>query len=184
MPMLIPERVRNLNMIRSVLLALAVLSMLCGLLAAGTLGLGRNAGLFHATVLVENHSDERLTITPITTTYAEPRVIEQGLTVRQRDQVLEPNDSMLLTYDTADFPLAGIVVCRQTDCRALEPAGAETVAIDNFDTLPKADESWLAAVNTSALYNYAGITYISLLVLSMILFGIWWWIGKTKYNFG
>lgn len=185
MPMPMPEKVRQTNMQRSILLAFALLSLLCGLLVGGMLGLGKNTGFFQATVLVENHTDESLTITPITTTYAEPRVIRQTFSPRQRDHLLKPGASIILTYDTADFPLAGIVVCNESgDCRVLKNTRDETLSIEDFNILPNVDESWLAAKEKIGLQNYAGMIYIALIILSLILFWLWWRMGKTLYNFG
>ena len=181
MPMPMPERVRNINMIRTALLALAILLLCCGLLAGSALGLSKNTGFFQANVLVENLANETLTITPITTTYAEPRVIRQVLAPRQRDHLLEPNASILLTYDTADFPLAGIIVCRENgNCRVLKYDGKETLSIEDFNSLPSPDESWLAAIEKTGLYNYAGMIYLVFLIISLILFGIWWLLGKKN----
>ena len=181
MPMPMPEYVRKINMIRSALLALAILSLFCSLLAGALLGLGRNNGFFYGSVLVENQTNETFTLTPITTTYPEPRVIRQAMTPRNRDHLLKPNASVLLTYDKADFPLAWILVCRENgDCRLLEYTWKESLSIDNFDALPTADESWVAAKEKVALRNYAGMLYLVFIIISLVLFAVWWVVGKKN----
>ncbi|MCL6541133.1 MAG: hypothetical protein K6T87_11235 [Roseiflexus sp.] len=76
--------------------------------------------LFEAKTRVENRTSEVLYLTSITTTYGRPVVIAQNITFRQRDIPLEPNGAVLLEYDAADMPHAGIAVCRTAeDCRLL-----------------------------------------------------------------
>ena len=136
-------------------------------------------------MLVENKTNETLMITPMTTIEAQPRVIRQAFTPRQRDHRLKPKAAMILVYDMDDLPLAGIVVCRESgDCRVLENSREEMLSIENFDALPKADESWLTAIEETGLRNYAGMINIAFMLLSMLMFFLRWYIGKTQYNFG
>src|SRR5574340_1298926 len=63
---------------------------------------------FESSARVENKTAETLYLTPITTTYGDPRVIAQSGTFRQRELPVKPGGSIQLQYDAADLPLAGI----------------------------------------------------------------------------
>ena len=182
MPMLMPEQVRRTNMLRSLLLVLTLLTTPLALLGISTFAFalpGMDVGFFLAEVRVENKTNEMLYITPITTTYAEPRVIQQKLALRQRDHLLRPADSMRLAYDTADFPLAGIVVCRTNDdCRLLENTREDVISIERFDALPTVDEQWLIVVKKTGLYNFAVFIYAIFILLPFIFFWLRWRLGK------
>jgi hypothetical protein len=94
--------------------------------------------LFESEVQIENRTGETLYLTPITTTYGEPMVIGQS-SLRQRDIPVEPGELAVLTYDAADMPLSGVVVCRSADeCRLFKTTYGEVQHIDSFEALPDA----------------------------------------------
>ena len=77
--------------------------------------------IFETEVRVENRTDETLYLTPITTTYRDPRIIPQRAFIRQTNIPVRPGRSIVLTYDAADAVLAGVAVCRKDgECRVLD----------------------------------------------------------------
>lgn len=131
--------------------------------------------LFEGKARVENNSGEILYLTPITTTYGYPKVIIQSAFLRQRDIPLQPNQSIVLTYDTADMPLAGIAVCRANqDCRLLiTNYFSDTYNLDSFEILPELDQDWVEAIQSHPRYSYNLVIFPTLGFLPVALF-FWW----------
>ena len=135
---------------------------------------GMTLGLFETEVRIENRSDETLYITPITTTYTEPRVIPQPGRIRQVDIPLRSDHSIILTYDAADFPLAGVVVCREDgECRLLETEYPGVTVLDSFESLPTLEPNWLQAMQTSPHYRYGIVIFPLLGLVPVVLFLNW-----------
>jgi len=140
-------------------------------------------GFFHGEVRVENHSDETLYITPITTTYAEPRIITQTLSLYYRDLPIEAGENINITYDTADFPLAGIALCRDDgDCRLLEYTQQETLTFTDFNALPPLEENWLATIQRAPKYNLQLFIFTGFALTPFVLLALWWRLGKKAKN--
>ena len=137
--------------------------------------------LFEGKARVENRSGEILFLTPITTTYGYPKIITQSALVRQRDIHLQPNQSIVLTYDTADMPLAGIAVCRENrDCRLLVTNYfSDTYALNDFESLPKLDQDWVEAIQLHPRYNF-GIVLLPLSGLIPVILLIAWMYSGTR----
>jgi hypothetical protein len=130
--------------------------------------------LFEAQARVENRSGETLYITPITTTYGRPVVIPQPTFIRQRDIPLQPNRSIVLTYDVADMPLSGIAVCRtDDDCRLLAVDYSNVYYLDSFENLPRLEPSWLLAIRSHPPYNFGIVLLPVLSLLPVVLFSSW-----------
>ena len=135
---------------------------------------GVTPGLFETEVRIENRSDEMLYITPITTTYAEPRVIPQPARIRQVDIPLRPGRSITLTYNAADFPLSGVAVCRKDgECRLLETEYSGVTYLDSFEALPVLEPNWLQAMQTSPRYRFGIVIFPLLGLVPVILFLNW-----------
>jgi hypothetical protein len=135
---------------------------------------GQTPGLFEAEVQIENKTGETLYITPITTTYRDPRVIPQLAFIRQVDIPLRPGRSIVLTYDAADFPLAGVAVCRKDGrCRMMETERSSVTYLDSFEALPHLDPSWLQAMQNSPRYRFGILTYPLLALVPVVLFLNW-----------
>lgn len=130
--------------------------------------------LFESNAQVENKTNETLYITPVTTTYGDPRVITQFDSVRQRDFPLSPDQSMSLTYDAADMPLSGIAVCNaQNECKLLPVDNSNRYEITSLEDLPELDASWLSAIQSYPKNSY-GVILISLFsFLPILLFADW-----------
>ena len=136
--------------------------------------------LFEGKARVENRSGEILFLTPVTTTYGYPKVIAQSALLRQRDIPLQPNQSIVLTYDTADMPLAGIAVCRANqDCRFLGVNNyfSDTYDLESIDTLPKLDQNWIEAIQSHPRYNFGLVIVPALGLIPVVLFLIWLYLG-------
>lgn len=135
---------------------------------------GVTTGLFETEVVIENHSAETLYITPITTTYAEPRVITQPGRIRQVDIPLWPDRSILLTYDAADMPLSGVAVCQEgRECRLLETEYSGVTVLDSFEALPTLEPSWLQAMQTATRYRFGIMIFPLLGLVPAVLFLNW-----------
>ncbi len=182
MPMLMPEKVRKTNMFRSLLLALALLTFPFACLGANALGSPfLDIGFFGAEISVENQTTELIYLTPITTTYGDPRVISQNRSLLHKDLPLHSGESMLLTYDSADSPLAGIALCRESgDCRLLEYNRQETLIFNDFDVLVPLDESWLATIQAAPKYNLQLIIFTGFALTPFALLALWWWLGRSE----
>ena len=130
--------------------------------------------LFEAEVQVENRTEETLYITPVTTTTGKPVVIQQLSSIKQRDFPIKPDQSLVLKYDMADMPLAGITVCRTSqDCRFLATDDSEKVYLDTYDDLPLLEPEWLAAIQSSPMRNLSVVIYPILGFVPVILFVVW-----------
>jgi hypothetical protein len=137
--------------------------------------------LFEAEARVENRTTETFYLTPITTTYGEPRVIAQNISLRQRDIPLVPNGSVLLKYDSADMPLAGIAVCRtDEDCRLLAFDNSGMYVLEAYENLPSLEPSWLLAIRSQPLRNYSNILIPALSLLPILLFASWLYLGRLE----
>ena len=138
-------------------------------------------GLFKAEARVENRSGETFNITPITTTSGRPQVIMQLASLRQRDIPLQPNRSIVLTYDAADMPLSGIAVCRTNDdCRLLAVDYSGVYFLDSFENLTNLEPSWLSAIRSLPPYNFGIVLFPVLGLLPVILFSSWLYLGKLE----
>ena len=146
---------------------------------------GFDFGLFEIEARVENRSGETLYITPITTTYGYPRIITQDAFIRQRNLPIRPNQSIVLTYDAADMPLSGIVVCRESgECRLLEN-DRDVIYVDSFTHLFDLDPDWLQAVHSARPYNFGIVLYPLLGLVPVILFLNWLYLvtrGKKQHT--
>jgi hypothetical protein len=142
--------------------------------------------LFETEVRIENRTEETLYLTPITTTYRDPRIIPQRAFIRQVDIPLRPGRSIVLTYDAADFPLAGVVVCRKGgECRVLDAESSDVTVLDSFEALHKLDSSWLQAMQTSPRYRFGIVIYPLLALVPVVLLLNWlylFWQGKKGEN--
>ena len=147
---------------------------------------GVTPGLFETEVRIENRSDETLYITPITTTYAEPRVIPQPGRIRQVDIPLRSNHSITLTYDAADFPLSGVAVCREEgECRLLETEYSGMTYLDSFEILSALEPGWFQAMQTTTRYRFGIVIFPLLSLVPVLLFLNWLylvWQGKRTLN--
>ena len=178
--------------IRVILLLLAVITsplFCCGavqLLDAlpGSLlpsGLNFIVNIFESEARVENRTSETFYLTAITTTYGEPRVIGQDISFRQRDIPLEPNSSVVLQYDSADMPLAGIAVCRSADdCRLLARDNSDVYVLDAYETLPNLEPGWLQAIQSHPLHNYSNIVIPLLSLVPVLLFARWLYLVRAE----
>lgn len=169
---------------RKILLLLAIITspLICcgGIFVLNAMPNSPLPRLFEGKARVENNSGEILFLTPMTTTYGYPKVIIQSAFLRQRDIPLEPNQSIVLTYDTADMPLAGIAVCRANqDCRFLgsENYFSDTYNLESIDTLPKLDQNWIEAIQSHPRYNYGLVIFPVLGVIPVVLFFVWLYLG-------
>lgn len=90
------------------------------------------------------------------------------------DIPLRPGRSITLTYDAADFPLAGVVVCRKDgECRVLDTESSDVTVLDSFEALPKLEPSWLQAMQTSLRYRFGIVIYPLLGIVPIILILYW-----------
>lgn len=179
------------KLLRTILLLLAFLSsplLLCsGSQLLALLGVNVGLNFFAAKLQIENQTSETLYLTPITTTYGEPRVIAQTNSIRQRDFPLEASRSFILTYDSADAPLAGVIVCRaEEDCRILKDnasvfdsnAQAYTQSIASYESLPIAEADWLQAKQTHPQNSFRVVVLSVLGLLPIFLMTLWFFFRK------
>ncbi len=141
--------------------------------------------LFETDALVENKTSETLYITPITTTYGDPRVIAQSGSIRQRDFPLESDQSITLTYDSADMPLSGIAVCKAKDeCKLLPLDYSNQYKITSFEDLPEIDTSWLAAIQAHGENSYGNVFMAIFSLAPIVLLSGWLYLRKleTKHD--
>lgn len=130
--------------------------------------------MFEVEARVENRSGELLYLTAITTTTGEPLVIAQRAFLRQRDIPLQPNQSVVLLYDAADRPLAGIAVCRPNDdCRLLAVDYSNQCHVDSFESLPPLESSWLVAIRAHPQYSFNKVLFPVLGFVPVSLFVSW-----------
>lgn len=182
---------KNQKLILLILTFLTSPLLLCsGIQLLSLLHVDFGLSFFSANVQVENQTIETLYLTPITTTYGDPRVIAQSGSIRQRDFPLEPQATVTLTYDSADASLAGIIVCRaQDDCRLLEgdyaafdmDKNAMVLSVQSFDSLPELEPGWLEAKNTHSQSDYSVVIFCIIGFAPILLFGFWLrLVGQTK----
>lgn len=186
------SQAKNHSRIRAISLILALLSLpfgCCGsvylldVLPSSLLpsSIDFTINLFEENAQIENTSSETFFITPITTTYGEPRVIPQAAFIRQREFPLYPNHSITLTYDAADMPLSGIAVCRtKDDCRLLAPDSSNRYTLSSFDELPKLDPAWLSTIRSYPQYSFIIFLALFFCLLSIGLFLGWLYLGKKE----
>ncbi len=130
--------------------------------------------LFEAEARVENRTGETFYLTPMTTTTGQPKVIAQTTFIRQRDFPLQPNRSIVLTYDAADLPLSGIAVCRANDdCRLLVADHSEIYYLDSFENLPRLEADWLLAIRSHPQNNFGLLLFPLLGLIPVVLFLAW-----------
>ena len=119
--------------------------------------------------LVENQASIPLYITPITDTYAEPKLILQSK-VRFKNFEVAPGETIELEYDSFDFGLSGLIVCTADNaCKMINYEGSNVV-ISNFDSLPDPNPSWLKAVENAPNIAVSFILFPLLGLLSILLF--------------
>ncbi len=142
--------------------------------------------LFEAKARLENHTSETLYLTAITTTYGEPRVIPQNIAFRQRDIPVRPQGVVVLQYDSADLPLAGIAVCRKDDdCRLLPANGSGVYELNSYDNLASVDPAWQHAINSQPVHNFSSLTVTVLSLVCILLFSSWlYWNRREKQGAG
>lgn len=130
--------------------------------------------LFETEVHVENRTGEILYLTPITTTRGKPVVIPQYSSIRQRDFLLRPDRSLVLIYDAADMPLAGIAVCRtNTNCRLLATDYSDEYSLDSYENLPMLEQEWFTAIQSSQKWNLSIVIFPALGLVPIIFFMGW-----------
>jgi hypothetical protein len=135
--------------------------------------------LFEAEARVENRTSQTLYLTAITTTYGDPRVIPQHIAFRQRDIPVRPQSSVVLQYDSADLPLAGIAVCRtEDDCRLLPADNSPVYELNSYENLESLDPSWLEAIQSYRLHNYSSLITIALSLVPILLFSGWLYLNR------
>lgn len=184
-----PHTTRKL--FRTIVLFLAFLTsplLLCrGSQLLALLGVNVGFNFFATKLQIENKTSETLYLTPITTTYGEPRVIAQTNSIRQRDFPLEASRSFILTYDSADAPLAGVLVCRaEEDCRVLKDnasvfdpnAQAYIQSIASYEDLPIAEADWLQAKQAHPQNSFRVVVMSALGLLPILLFILWLFFRK------
>jgi hypothetical protein len=137
--------------------------------------------LFEAEARVENRTAETFYLTPITTMYGQPQVIVQNISFRRRDIPLAPNGSVVLKYDSADMPLAGIAVCRtDEDCRILAIDNSGVYVLGSYESLPSLEPGWLLAIQSHPLHNYSNFLLPVLSLLPILLFASWLYLGRLE----
>lgn len=137
--------------------------------------------LFESDARVENRTSQILYLTAVTTTYGDPRVISQNIAFRQRDIPVRPQSSVVLQYDSADYPLAGIAVCRTIDdCRLLPVNYSKVYELNSFESLERLDPSWLTAIQSSPMHNYSNLIMIAFSLLPILLFSGWLYLNRRQ----
>ena len=183
---------RKPKWIRTALLVLAILTfpiLCCGgiqLLDAlpsswlsGSLSFMVN--VFESNARVENKTSQILYLTAVTTTYGDPRVISQNIAFRQRDIPVKPQSSVILQYDSADLPLAGIAVCRtDNDCRLLPVNYSQVYELNSYESLERLDPIWLKVIQSSPLDNYSNLITIAFCLVPILLFSGWLYLNRRK----
>lgn len=130
--------------------------------------------LFEVEVRVVNRTGATLYLTPITTTTGAPVVVRQPSSIRQRDIPVRPGQAVVLTYDAADAPLAGIAVCRVGDaCRRLDVDHADTYELGSYEALPELDPVWLAVLQSTPKRSLGAVLVIAAGLVPILLFVSW-----------
>mgnify|MGYP001589042258 CR=1 FL=1 len=137
--------------------------------------------LFESEARVENKTSQTLYLTAITTTYGDPRVIPQNIAFRHRDIPVTPQSSVVLQYDSADLPLAGIAVCMtEDDCRLLPADNSHLYELNSYESLESLDASWLKAIQSYPLHNYSSLIIIALSLVPILLFSGWLYLNRRE----
>lgn len=170
---------------RVILLVAALLtSPLCclgGMQVLSVLPLPGMFSLFAEEVAVQNASAETLTLTPITTTRGYPQVIYQTASLRQCQVAAAPGEAISLTYDAADFPLAGVVVCRGTvGCRLLAYDYGKDMVLVSYQALPELDAGWQEAAQGCRPFNVALVLFPLLALVPLGAFVGWVVLNRRK----
>jgi hypothetical protein len=101
-------------------------------------------------------------------------VIQQNIAFRQRDIPVRPQSSVVLQYDSADLPLAGIAVCKtDDDCRFLPAGNSSVYELNSYENLESLDPRWLEAIQLYPLHNYSSLIFIALSLVPILLFLGW-----------
>jgi hypothetical protein len=176
---------RKIQWVRSILLVLALLTspaLCCGglqfldALPSSWLPswLDFTLNLFEGSARVENKTSQVLYVTAITTAYGTPRVISQNIAFRQRHIPVKPQSSIVLQYDSADFPLSGIIVCKSTeDCRLLPVNNSEVYEVNSYESLEKLESDWSEASRAIPLQNLGALMVAVLSFIPILLFSSW-----------
>ena len=137
--------------------------------------------LFEAEARLENHTSETLYLTAITTTYGEPRVIPQNIAFRQRDILVGPQGVVVLQYDSADLPLAGIAVCKtDDDCRLLPANGSGVYDVKSYDSLERLDPAWQEAIRSQPVHNFFSLIIAAPGLVCILLFSSWLYLSRRE----
>jgi hypothetical protein len=108
-------------------------------------------------------------------------VIPQNVSFRQRDIPLEPQGSIVLTYDSADMPLSGIAVCRtEEDCRLLARDTSDVYYLESYESLAHLEPGWLLAIQSHPLHNHDNVITPALSLLPILLFSSSLYVGRLK----
>ncbi len=137
--------------------------------------------LFEAGAQFENHTSETLYLTAITTTYGDPRIIPQNIAFRERDIPVGPEGVVVLQYDSADLPLAGIAVCRKdNDCRLLPASGSGVYQLNSYDSLESLDPAWQLAISSRPVHNFSSLMITGLCLVCLLLLSSWLYLNRRK----
>jgi len=130
--------------------------------------------LFEEEAVAVNAADEALYLTPITTTRGYPQVIRQAISLRLCQVPAAPGETVSLTYDSADFPLAGVVACREDgDCRLLEYDYGKDMALGSYHSLPELEAGWQEAAQDCSPFNVSLAVFPFLALLPLGAFVAW-----------
>lgn len=174
------SRLPQIRTLLAILILFTSPCALCGIVSLLDMAGAIPFDFFEGEVRLENRSGETLYVTPITTTYGEPMPIMQSA-LRQRDIPVEAGGSVTLTYDAADSPLAGIVVCRDGgECRMFETTYADVQYIDSFESLPDVEADWLAAARTQVQFSPTVVIFPLFILIPIALFAIWLYLGRIQ----
>lgn len=173
-----PNPPANNKRIRMILLLLGLITFplfCCGVSTTLYLIPGVGLSFFRIDFQVENNTVQTLYLTPITTTRGYPQVIGQLSRMQQTNIPLQAGESISLTYDGADMPLSGIVVCNTNDeCRLLDrDGGREDMVINSFAALSAVNSDWVLAVQEKPEYNFRFIIFPLLGLLPIAFLGRW-----------
>lgn len=136
--------------------------------------------LFEGEVRIQNNTSQVLFVTAITTNYGAPRVIPQN-GFRQRNLPVKPNQSTSLQYDSDDFPLSAIVVCRTSeDCRLLRANSSDIYELNSFESLENLEPGWLETIQVYPTYNYDVILTSAFSFVPIILFSSWLYLTRRE----
>ena len=154
----------------------------------------------HTNFEVLNKTNETLYITPVDTTPGRTVVIEQPLTLRQRNIPLHPNSSVVMINYGEVHELSGVAVCRtNTDCRWAtasewqhpsdpnEPYAlpVQVYTLYFFEGLPKLEASLLLAIQSHRQYNFDILLWLAGILLPFVLFICWLYlVARSRFSPG